>query len=96
MELLTMELEKSIPALYAQEMIKEKRAYVKYFTPDSYWTWYVMEYDPLNKIFFGLVEGFVKEFGYFTLEELLTLRGPMGLAIERDLYFEPKPIKDLS
>jgi len=96
MELLTMELEKSIPALYAQEMIKEKIVYVKYFTPDSYWTWYVMEYDPLNKIFFGLVEGFVKEFGYFTLEELLTLRGPMGLAIERDLYFEPKPIKELS
>jgi len=95
MQLLTQELEKSIPALYEQEMIKEKKAFVKFFTPDSHWTWYVMEYDPINKIFFGLVEGFETEFGYFSLQELEELTGPTGLKIERDLYFTPTLLKDL-
>ncbi len=37
--------------------------------------------------FFGLVDGFEKEFGYFSLKELRTYTGPMGMKIERDLYF---------
>ena len=69
MKLMTKQLEKIIPALYAQEHNKDKKAFVKYFTPDSSWTWFVMEYDPIDKIFFGLVEGFEKEFGYFSLSE---------------------------
>jgi hypothetical protein len=40
-------------------------------------------------IFFGLVDGFEKELGYFSLTELSTFRGRLGLGIERDLYFEP-------
>lgn len=31
-----------------------------------------------------------REWGYFVLSELQSTRGPMGLAVERDLYFEPK------
>jgi hypothetical protein len=33
--------------------------------------------------------GFEKELGYFSLAELLTNRGKLGLEIERDLYFTP-------
>ena len=29
------------------------------------------------------------ELGYFTLEELESIHGPLGLAIERDLSFTP-------
>ena len=39
--------------------------------------------------FFGLVIGFGKELGYFSLWELESARGRFGVAIERDLYFTP-------
>ena len=38
-----------------------------------------------HDLFFGLVEGHVKELGYFSLSELQRVKGPMGLPIERDL-----------
>ena len=46
--------------------------------------------------FFGLVEGHVKELGYFHLSELEEVRGPMGLAIERDLWFKPTPLEKIA
>ena len=68
---------------------------VKYFTPDGNWTWWATEYDPVEKLFFGLVEGFERELGYFSLAELESGRGALGLPIERDLHWTPKPLKDL-
>lgn len=65
---------------------------LKWFTPDSSWTWYVLEYDPETRICFGLVDGFEVEMGDFSLDELQEVRGPRGLKIERDLHFEPKPL----
>lgn len=41
-------------------------------------------------IFFGLVDGFEKELGYFTLSELQSIRGGLGLPIERDRFFSGK------
>ena len=34
--------------------------------------------------------------GYFSLKELQEVRGPFGLPIERDLYFEPKSLRELN
>ena len=39
--------------------------------------------------FFGLAIGLEIELGYWSLAELEQVRGPLGLPIERDLYFEP-------
>ena len=36
----------------------------------------------------GLVDGFEKEFGYFTIDEIQKLKGPLKLPIERDKWFE--------
>jgi hypothetical protein len=72
----------------------DAQAQVKYFTPDSNWTWYASEFDG-EDIFFGLVNGFELEFGYFSLKELEEARGPMGLPIERDERFEPKTLREL-
>lgn len=93
MELLTAELRQRLPPLYAQEGASDPIIHAKFFTPDSDWTWYVTEGSEENDdfIFFGFVIGFEKEWGYFSLNELKTARGPLGLAIERDLYFEPQP-----
>lgn len=60
----------------------------------SSWTWYVVEYDPEQRICFALVIGHEREFGYFSLEELEQTRGPMGLPLERDLHFDPKPVAE--
>ncbi len=95
MKLLTKELLKKLPDLYSQE---EKGlnavAVVKFFTPDSSWTWYATEFDG-EDLFFGLVDGFEKELGYFRLSELKQVRGKLGLPIERDLYFKPKTLEEL-
>jgi hypothetical protein len=64
---------------------------VKFFCPWSSWTWYAVEGNKREDgdwEFFGLVEGHEKELGYFCLSELESLRGPAGLRIERDLYFD--------
>ena len=44
-------------------------------------------------VFFGFVEGFDKEYGYFTLNELKSVTNPM-FRVERDLYFEPCPLSE--
>jgi Protein of unknown function (DUF2958) len=46
-------------------------------------------------VLFGYVCGFENEFGYFRLSELEAARGPLGLPIERDPYFEPTPVSKL-
>ena len=96
MKLLTKEIRKKLPPLYAQDGKGGKAmVYVKFFTPDSSWTWYVTEFDG-EDTFFGLVEGHEKELGYFSLKELKSAKGPMGLPIERDLYFKPKMLEEIA
>jgi hypothetical protein len=86
--------EKLLPLYSGEEKGLEALAQVKFFTPDSNWTWYASEFDG-EDIFFGLVSGFEVELGYFSLKELKEASGPMGLLIERDLHFEPKTLKEL-
>jgi hypothetical protein len=40
MDLLPAEVRERLPKLYAQEKNRDPVAHVKYFTPDSNWTWY--------------------------------------------------------
>ena len=94
-ELLTQELRAQLPKLYENEEYGlEAKALVKFFTPDSNWTWFATEFDG-DDTFFGLVSGFEVEMGYFSLSELEAARGPWGLPIERDLYFKPKTLREL-
>ncbi len=46
-------------------------------------------------IFFGLVNGFELEFGYFSLAELEELRETWQGQVERDLLFIPKTLQEL-
>ena len=90
-KLLPAEVAATLPALYATQNEADPIARVKFFTPDSSWTWYVIEFDPSDRLCFGLVHGHEREFGYFSLDELESVKGPLGLPIERDLYWQPKP-----
>ena len=95
MKLINNEIKRVLPKLYEQDGKGfNAMAYIKFFTPDSNWTWYVTEFDGKD-IFFGLVDGLEKELGYFSLSELESVRGPLGLKIERDLYFKPTKLKNL-
>ncbi len=98
-ELITKELGDTIPALYANENVRDYNdvlAPAKFFSPFSNWTWYVTEWDPETGTCFGLVEGFETELGYFDLTELAeaTVFGRVP-AVERDLYWQPKTIGEI-
>ena len=92
---MTADLRTQLPQLYSQEEVDDPKAIAKFFTPDSNWTWYATEFDGKDT-FFGLVDGFEKELGYFSLKELESIRGAFGLPIERDLWFEPTPLSEIS
>lgn len=94
MKLMTKELERALPALGSEENNPDPLVRVKYFHPMSHWTWYGIDYDPKERIFFGYVEGDFNELGYFSLGELEDIK-VFGLGIERDLYFEPKPLSEI-
>ena len=81
-----------VPKLYETENVDDPIARVKLFTPDSSWTWWIIEFDPEERLCFGLVIGHERELGYFSLAELEEIRGPMGLPIERDLHWQPTPL----
>ena len=79
-----------IPDLYETEDIQDPLCYVKLFLPDSHWTWYIIELSKADSTTcYGYVQGFENELGYFWLEELASLRGSLGLGVERDEAFKP-------
>jgi hypothetical protein len=92
MKLLTDELRSELPPLYAQEKEKDPIIYAKFFCPWNRWTWYITEGSEEDDdfIFFCYVIGDFPEWGYSSLNELESVRGPGGLTIERDLHFAPK------
>ncbi|MCL4266672.1 MAG: DUF2958 domain-containing protein [Anaerolineae bacterium] len=95
MELLPKEIREMMPKLYANEELGlQAQALVKFFTPDSNWAWYASEFDG-EDLFFGLVIGFEPELGYFSLAELESVKGSLGLPIERDLHYKPQTLEVL-
>lgn len=74
--LMTDEMLKRVPELYAQEDVSlaDKQVHAAYIIPfRSNWTWYMTEYDRESGDAFGLVLGIEPEWGYFNLEELKEL-----------------------
>jgi len=89
MKLITKEIERRSPALGSTSQMSagDIKVVAKFFDPSGSWEWYMVEYDPEERIGFGLVHGFENELGYFSIEELESVAGPFGLGIERDRYF---------
>ena len=90
MRLMTKELEKRFLEVGSQENVKDPVIVAKFFNPAGAGTWYATEYDPKTQTFFGYVSIFGDwndEWGYFSLQELETFKGRLGLGIERDLYW---------
>jgi Protein of unknown function (DUF2958). len=100
MKLLTRKIRKRLPKLYGTENVhlEEKIVHSKLFTPDSSWSWFILEgqeQEDGDVLMFAWVIGLEREFGYVSLRELESVRGPLGLPIERDLHFKPRPLKEV-
>lgn len=98
MELLTQEIKKILPKLYSQEQIEDPMVVFKLFTPDSSFTWFILEGSPQpddDWMFFAKVTSHLcpeGELGYVMLSELEQVKGALGLSVERDLYFKSTPL----
>jgi hypothetical protein len=97
MKLITEEFEelfKDYP-LYSQENEEDPLVVAKLFDPAGSATWFLTEFDSVEKIAFCYVTGLVQdEWGYTSLTELESIERPFGLTIERDLYFSQKRISE--
>lgn len=92
MKLLTKEILSAFPKWTSTDGQGDSaKVIVKFFDPTGSWTWYATEFDG-EDTFFGLVCGFEQELGYFSLAELQSVKGAMGLGIERDLHLGPLTI----
>ena len=81
----------------SQDGVKDPIVVAKFFNPTGAGTWWATEYNPTDRIFFGYVSilgGDCDEWGDFSLDELESFRGLMGLGIERDLHCGEKPISE--
>jgi hypothetical protein len=96
MKLLTQEVLRRLPAL-GSDTGDDPIAQVKFFTPDAGWTWYATEgsFEGDDFIFFGFVQGIEAEWGNFALSELRSIRGRLGLPVERDRHFRPRPMSQV-
>ena len=92
MKLMTEEIKKKMPKLGETSDQVDPIAQVKFFNPCGIGTWFATEFDPDTGIFFGKADLGFPELGSFSLQELEGYKGPLGLGIERDLYFTPKPL----
>ena len=99
MKLLTQDLLTRFEQVGRQEDNQDPLVIAKFFNPTGAGTWYATEYNPQDKTFFGYVSIFNDwndEWGYFSLIELESLKGPFGLGIERDIYFNSKPFSQIN
>lgn len=95
MQLLTKALRRKLPKFGTTDIRDPDTVVVaKFFTPDGGWTWFATEFDG-DDLFFGLVIGFEAEFGSFRLSELQSIRGKLGLPVERDRWFEPTRLETI-
>lgn len=88
MELIPQEIKELIPKLYETEEQNDPIVYVKLFLDG--WTWYITELSIDNNIYFGyVISPFESELGYFSLNEIKSIKGSLGLSVERDISFKP-------
>ncbi len=96
MTLIPQSLLHTIPDLYESEEAPDPICHVKLFLPNTNWTWYVTELSRQDQnLCFGYVIGLENELGYFTLEELESLQGSLGISVERDESFQPIPLSKI-
>ena len=94
MKLLTADIEKKLvkQQLETDDNSRMKhKPYLKLFNPCGAATWLLSEYNPEDEMFYGLCDLGMgsPELGYVSLYELMSVKLPFGLSIERDMSWKP-------
>ena len=102
MKLMTKELANTIPKLGSTEEITDPEIVAHYFNPFGNGDWYVIEGEKQTNedwLFYGYVKSPINpafdEYGYFTLNELESVKLFGGCGIERDLYWVNKTVEEI-
>jgi len=95
-KLITSEIEKKLPPLYAGDGKDPATVPVicKLFDPQGAGTWYITEGNLAEGILYGLCVIHCPEMGYVSLDELTGFRGRFGLGIERDTGYQDRTLAD--
>lgn len=85
-----------MPSLYSTEKqeVEEHLLLLRFYHPLSKWSWYAVEYDPKERLFFGLTDGFEREWGYFSLTEM-AFTEVSGVPVMWDVDFKPVKFGEL-
>jgi hypothetical protein len=75
----------------SQKSAKDIKIVLKLFNPCGASTWYIYEKqnEDIYWCFANLGDPEMAECGTVSMQELMSLRLPFGLTIERDMHFEP-------
>ena len=97
MKLLTEQMKKELPALGSTAEESNPMVVAHFFNPCGAGDWYVIEGGEVNGDyeFYGIANIIAPDFGSFRLSELESLKLPLGLTIERDLYWQPKGCQEV-
>jgi hypothetical protein len=97
MKLLTKTLQKQLPPLRSQEAVEDPIVKAHFFNPAGSGDWWITEgsVEEDDFVMFGLCAIFEPEMGYVSLNEMQAIKGPLGLGIERDLHWRPKPLSEV-
>ena len=93
MKIITKEIEEAFEkqGYTGDKSADEIKVVMKLFNPCGAGTWYIYEKidDDIYMCFANLGDPTFAECGSVSLSELMSLRLPFGLKIERDMYFKP-------
>jgi hypothetical protein len=83
----------------SQKSMEDINIVMKLFNPMGAGTWYIYEKldEDIYMAFVNLGDPMMAERGTVSMSELMSLRLPMGLSIERDMHFDPlsRTLKDV-
>ena len=98
MKLFTKEVDKQLFAQYPKGSDLDNQMVVaKIFNPYGRGVWYLLNSDPEDPDYiWAIVDLFEPDMGSVSRSELQTVKvPPFGLGLERDIYFTPKPAKEV-
>ena len=81
---MTKEIKEKAQKQFDEGSDMEQKVVAKYFGGN--WTWYLMNMGEDEDYCWGIVDGWAVEMGSWLMSDLQL---PLGMKIERDLYFEP-------
>lgn len=74
--LISAHIKQALPPLFATRREHDPHAKVRLFLPYTLWRWYVLEYDPAERLCSGLAVESDRVLSYFSLPYLKRLRSP--------------------